>query len=271
MPKKILLDHITIVLNQPRYPENIGSAARAMRNMGIKRLIVVNPENYDIKRVLTLATHAASDVILHAAISSDLARAVSEFNYVVGTTARLGGQRQVIKHPAELAERLIPISRENTIAIIFGPEDRGLTNEDLRLCHAMVNIPTAEFSSINLAQSVMIICYELFKASLPESGGFVPRLATRHELDGMYDQLKDLLVRIDYIKPDNPDYWINKIRQFFSRMPLRAKEVSIIRGVYRQMNWYAGKCYEDGKAGRPMDPSLKNKKSAKSNDQNPEE
>jgi tRNA/rRNA methyltransferase len=271
MTESILLDHITIVLNQPRYPENIGSAARAMRNMGIKRLIVVNPENYDIKRVLTLATHAASDVILHAVICSDLADAVSGFNYVVGTTARLGGQRQVIKHPAGLAEKLVPISRENTIAIVFGPEDRGLSNEDLRLCHAMVNIPTAEFASINLAQSVMLICYELFKASLPESQSFVPRLATRYELDGMYEQLKDLLVRIDYIKPDNPDYWINKIRQFFSRMPLRAKEVSIVRGVYRQMNWYARRCYEDGKAGRPMDPALKNKKFAGNSGRSQEE
>ena len=262
MPEKIIPDHITIVLNQPRYPENIGSAARAMRNMGIERLIVVNPENYDINRVLTLATHAASDVILRAEICSDLAGAVSEYNYVVGTTARLGGQRQVIKHPAALAEKLIPISQENSIAIVFGPEDRGLTNEDIRLCHAMINIPTAEFASINLAQSVMLICYELFKTSLPESKAFAPRLATRYELDGMYDQLKDLLVRIDYIKPDNPDYWINKIRQFFSRMPLRAKEVSIVRGVYRQMNWYARRCYEDGKAGRPMAPPLKNKKFA---------
>src|SRR6056297_1585770 len=269
MPEKIIPDHITIVLNQPRYPENIGSAARAMRNMGIKRLIVVNPENYDINRVLTLATHAASDVILRAVICSDLAGAVSEFNYVVGTTARLGGQRQVIKHPADLAEKLIPISRENSIAIVFGPEDRGLTNEDLRLCHALLNIPTAEFSSINLAQSVMLICYELFKASLPESKAFAPRMATRYELDGMYDQLKDLLVRIDYIKPDNPDYWINKIRQFFSRMPLRAKEVSIVRGVYRQMNWYARKCYEDGMLGNPMDPALRNKKNDTKADNSP--
>ncbi len=264
MPATINPDRITIVLNQPRYPENIGSAARAMRNMGFKRLAVVNPENYDLRRVLTLATHAASDVVVHAVLYSDLARAVSEFNYVVGTTARLGNQRPVIRRPEELAETLIPVSAENRIAIVFGPEDRGLTNEDLRHCHKLVNIPTADFSSINLAQSVMLVCYELFCASLPESHGFVPRLATRHELDGMYAQLKDLLVRIDYIKPDNPDYWINKIRQFFSRLPLRAKEVSIVRGVYRQMNWYARKCYEDGKAGRPMDPGLQPQNSRES-------
>jgi len=259
MAQTIHPEHVTIVLNKPRYPENIGSAARAMRNMGFTHLTVVNPENFDINRVLTLATHAAGDVVRHIQHADSLARAVADFNYVVGTTARLGGQRPVERRPAELAETLIPLSAENRIALIFGPEDRGLTNEDLRLCHKLVNIPTADFSSINLAQSVMLICYELFSASLPENRGFVPRLANRHELDGMYEQLKDLLVRIDYIKPDNPDYWINKIRQFFSRMPLRAKEVSIVRGVYRQMNWYARKCYEDGREGRPMDPELKNK------------
>lgn len=259
MPEKINLANITIVLNKPRYPENIGSAARAMRNMGLKRLVVVDPENFDVNRALTLATHAASDVIHHSVICSDLAQAVSEFSYVVGTTARLGGQRQGIKRPEELAKKLVPISVDNPIAVIFGPEDRGLTNDELRLCHVLVNIPTAEFSSINLAQSVMLLCYELFKASLPEARHFTPRLATRHELDGMYGQLQDLLVRIDYINPDNPGYWINKIRQTFSRMPLRAKEVSIVRGIYRQINWYARKCYTDGKTGKPMDPGLREK------------
>lgn len=256
MPRTINLDNITIVLNKPRYPENIGSAARAMRNMGLGRLIVVAPENYDMNRILTLATHAASDVAARALLHADLCEAVADFNYVVGTTARLGGQRPAARRPDELAEDLVPISSENRIAIVFGPEDRGLTNEELRLCHQLLNIPTADFSSINLAQSVMLVCHELFKAGLPERRRFFPRLATRHELDGMYEQLKDLLVRIDYIKPDNPDYWINRIRQFFSRIPLRAKEVSIVRGVYRQMNWYSRKCYEDGKAGRPMDPAL---------------
>jgi len=269
MTDKAALDHISIVLHQPRYSENIGSAARAMKNMGLNRLVIVNPENYDIRRAMTLATHRASDIILHAVVCSDLAHAVSDFNYVVGTTARLGSQRQLIRHPAELAEKLINVSQENSVAVIFGPEDRGLTNEDIRLCHAMVNIATADFSSINLAQSVMIICYELFKARLPDHQTSAPRLATRYELDGMYEQLKDLLIRIDYIKPDNPDYWINKIRQFFSRMPLRAKEVSIVRGVYRQMNWYARKCYEDGMLGNPMDPALRNKKNDPKADNSP--
>lgn len=260
MTAKITLDNITIVLHKPRYPENIGSAARAMRNMGIRRLVVIAPENYAMDRILTLATHAAQDVVLSADVRESLAEALSGFHYVVGTSARLGGQRPPARRPEELARAVIPVSADNSIAVVFGPEDRGLTNEELRLCHSLVTIPTADFSSINLAQSVMLICHELFKAALPEQQPFAPRLATRAELDGMYAQLKDLLLRIDYIKADNPDYWIGRLRQFFSRLPLRAKEVAIVRGIYRQINWYARKCYEDGKAGRPMDPALERKK-----------
>jgi tRNA/rRNA methyltransferase len=246
MFKRIHFDNITIVLHQPRHPENIGSVARAMCNMGFSRLVVIDPPNYDRNKILKLATHAASDLVDKTSIFTDLKDALSHFNYVVGATARLGGQRQVVNTPSKLAQKLVPISIENRIAILFGPEDRGLSNEDIRNCHGLVNIPTAEFSSLNLAQAVMIICYEIFTAGLEKNMESAPRLANRHELDGMYDQLKDILVRISYINPENPDYWINKLRQFFSRLQLRAKEVSIIRGICRQIDWYGKKCYEDG-------------------------
>jgi tRNA/rRNA methyltransferase len=246
MQQKIDSKNITIVLNHPRHPENIGAAARAMKNMGLDQLVVVSPENYNVEKVMMLATHAASDVVEKIRIEKDLTTALGSFQFIAGTTARLGSQRQTIVNPEDLAKRLVSVSAENQVAIVFGPEDRGLTNEDIRLCHVLVNIPTADFSSINLAQAVMIICYEIFKAGRIMSGGFIPRLAARHELDGMYDQLKEILVTINYILPENPDYWMNKIRTFFSRLPLRAREVSIIRGVCRQILWYGKKCYKDG-------------------------
>jgi len=250
--ERICLDHITIVLQRPRFPENIGAAARAIRNMGIRRMIVVEPENYELSRVLKMATHAAADVVREIRIAQDLREALSPFHMVVGTTARLGGEREVVQSPSHMADRLISVSRENTIAIVFGPEDRGLSNEDLRLCHELVNIPTAEFSSLNLAQAVMVICYELYTAggngSLTEPD--TPRLATRLELDGMYDQLRDILVRIHYINPENPDYWMNKIRRFFTRLQLKAGEVSIIRGICRQIDWYGKNSHEDGRQAR---------------------
>jgi tRNA/rRNA methyltransferase len=256
MEQKINLDSIHIVLYRPRFPENIGSAVRAMRNMGLSKLIVVDPENFDIEKIMRLATHDSAEMVEQIKQYDDLESAVASMNYVVGTTARLGGERQTIQKPADLAQRLIPISAENQVAIVFGPEDRGLTNEEIRRCHVLINIPTADFSSINLAQSVMIICYEIYQASRKTKSSFSPRLASRHELDGMYEQLKDILVRIDYILPENPDYWMNKLRHFFSRIPLRAREVSIIRGISRQVNWYGKKCYEDGQEGNSPDRAL---------------
>jgi len=250
MSDRVNLDNISIVLLQPRYSENIGAAARAMLNMGIRQLVIVDPQNFDLSKALKLATHFASDIIEKSKFYPDLKEALSSFNYVVGTTARLGGQRQVVSTPLTLSQKLIPISVKNRIAILFGPEDKGLSNEDIRYCHALVNIPTTQFSSLNLAQSVMILCYEIFIAGGEETEEFTPRMATRHELDGMYDQVKDILVRISYINSENPDYWLNHFRRFFTRLKLRAKEVNIIRGLCRQVDWYGKKCYEDGKKER---------------------
>ena len=247
MTEKIRLDNVAVVLHRPRYPENIGAAARAMCNMGISDLVVVAPQNCDLTRILKMATHAAIDVVEQMDVCDNLPAALAPFNFVVGTTARLGRQRPVIESPEKLARQLLPICAENRVAVLFGPEDRGLTNDDLRLCHWLVNIPTADFSSLNLAQAVMIVCYALFSAGGPVSRTHVPRLASRHELDGMYEQVKDILVRINYINPENPDYWMNKIRQYFTRMQLRAKEVSIVRGICRQIDWYAGRCFQDGR------------------------
>lgn len=247
MTARINMDNIHIVLVQPRYPENIGSAARAMRNMGLRHLSVVAPENFDLSRALKLATHAAADVIEHCRTYDGLKEALASCHYVVGTTARLGKHRQVIQAPEKLAGQLIPISRENRVAILFGPEDKGLSNEDTRLCHVLVNIPTADFSSLNLAQAVMVVCYALFTSRLDQPNAFTPRLANRHELDGMYQQLKEILVRISYINAENPDHFINSLRRFFTRLQLRAREVSMIRGIIRQVNWYGEKRYQDGR------------------------
>ena len=247
----INLEHIHIVLQRPRYPENIGSAARAMCNMGIRHMSVVTPENFDLERINKLATHVSAKIVADIQVYDDLSEALQAVNFVVGTTARLGKQRQVLHSPEKLAHQLVALSQNNRVAVLFGPEDRGLSNEDLRYCHALVNIPTAGFSSLNLAQAVMIICYALHTTSLEEKAVFTPKLASRQQLDGMYDQLRDILVRISYINPENPDYFMNKLRHFFTRMQLRAREVSIIRGICRQINWYAGKCHADGfKAGR---------------------
>jgi tRNA/rRNA methyltransferase len=239
-------DNITIVLQRPRYPENIGSAARAMCNMGFSRLIVVDPGLWDEERIRRLATHTAGAVVDRIRRFESLGDALAPFGHVIGTTARLGGQRPVLKSPEALAQRLIPISGNNPVAVLFGPEDRGLTNDELKRCHQLVNIPTVDFTSLNLAQAVMVVCYCLSTAARTAPPAFTPRLAKRIELDQMYDELTATLVEIGYMKPDNPDYWMTRIRRFLARLSLRAGETSIIRGICRQIHRYGNQRYADG-------------------------
>ncbi len=238
---KINLKNVAIVLNEPHYPENIGAAARAARNMGLERLILVNPIDCNLTRVLQMATHHAEEVVAGMEIYGSLEEALTTFQYVVGTTARLGSHRRSVKDPGQLAGDLIEISANNRVAVLFGTESRGLANEHIRYCDALVNIPTSDFSSINLAQSVMIMAYEIFTASSEEKRPQVPRLATRGELEGMYGHMKDILTRINFINPENPDYWMTNVRQFFSRLNLRGGDVRLIRGICRQIDWYCTK------------------------------
>jgi len=233
-------NNIAIVLNQPRFPENIGASARAMRNMGINRLIIVSPQNCDLSKVMKLATHASYDVIENMLEYNTLEEALASFNYIVGTTARLGGYRFDIQSPRMCANHLIEKSHHNDIAILFGPEDRGLTNNEVKQCHALVNIPTADFSSLNLSQAVMVFCYELLMASSESARPFFPKLADHHELERMYKRLEDVLTRIDFINHENPDHWMHNIRRFFSRLQIRSRDVRVILGICRQMDWYVG-------------------------------
>jgi tRNA/rRNA methyltransferase len=235
---KINLEHIAVVLNEPHYPENIGAAVRAAKNMGISRFLVVNPADCDLGRILKMATYHAEDLVLGMEVYDRLEEALKSFQYVVGSSARRGSRRQSIKDPRQLALELIPISQKNHVALLFGPEASGLANEHIRYCDALVTIPTAEFSSINLAHAVMIVVYEVFTAASEKKEGFTPRLATRGELEAMFIHLKETLAKINFINPENPDYWMESIRRFFSRVQLRGRDVHLIRGICRQINWY---------------------------------
>jgi tRNA/rRNA methyltransferase len=241
MPRRVNLNNIAVVLHRPRYPENIGAAARAACNMGIGRLIVVDPRDCDLTRILKLATHFAADLVEAMEVFEDLETALAPFHYVVGTTARVGSRRPAISDPRKLAQTLIPISQNNPVALVFGPENWGLTNAEVQLCDALTTIPTAEFGSLNVAQAVMILCYEIFLASRDDAPEFEPRRATRQELEAMYEKLKETLVDIRFISAENPDYWMGHVRRFFSRVGLRARDVKMIRGICRQIAWYGSK------------------------------
>jgi len=234
MEKNPLMQKFSIVLCRPRFPENIGSVARAARNMGIEKLIAVAPENTDRDRMLMMATHKAKALIDGMEIYEDLAEALRSFGYIVGTTARTGGVRRPVFTPREMAGSLFHHAAHNDVALLFGSEDRGLTNEDIRFCHQLVKIPTAEFSSLNVSQAVMIVCYEIYLAGFSSSLGAGPRLASSAELERMYETVKDVLMEVSFIRPDNPEHWMMNIRRFCSRVTLRSSDVNLIMGICRQ-------------------------------------
>ena len=244
-----MLDNIAIVLMEPKYPENIGAAARCALNMGISRLIVVGSEAHDREKMLKMATHKAAHLIDALKCYTNLAEALAPFSYVVGTTARQGRKRRIEDSPRYMLDTILPLLKNNRVALLFGPENRGLTNEDLKYCQTTVTIPTADFSSLNLAQAVAILCYEIYWGIMYSGKDMHPRpkLATSHELEGMYEHVEELLNRIGFLRTDDSSYWIRNIRQFLGRIGLRAKEARIIRGFCRQFLWYDAQLPEHGK------------------------
>ncbi|MEN6508532.1 MAG: RNA methyltransferase [Smithella sp.] len=242
MSLKAKTKNISIVLFRPKYAGNIGSVARAAKNMGITRIVVVGAKEFDREEMEQRSTHLAADVLDRIVYERSIEEALGGFNYIVGTTARIGKARGPFVSPRTAAQNIAGLSQNNKIALLFGPEDTGLANDQLRLCHSVVTIPTSrEFTSLNLSQAVMILCYEIFVASpaAATAAEASPKLALSSETEGMYRQIKDLLSGIGFLNPENPEYWMLDLRRFFARSGLLSREVKIIRGVCRQMDWYA--------------------------------
>jgi len=233
--------NISIVLYKPKYAGNVGSVARAAKNMGISNILVVGTGDFDREAMQQRSTHLASDVLDQIQYYESIGEALGSFNYIVGTTARLGKARGPFIAPRDVARNIADISQKNKVALLFGPEDTGLANEELRLCHAVVTIPTSrEFTSLNLSHAVMILCYEIFTAAsaAPTIGTAMPKLAQSKELEGMYRQIETLLVQIDFINHENPDYWMMHLRRFFNRAGLLSREAGLIRGICRKLERY---------------------------------
>lgn len=232
------IENVAIVLKGPKFPGNVGSAARCAKNMGVGKLIVVGNRDLDDEAVRQMATHESKDIVNAIEHFDTLGEALADFSWVVGTTARQGAGRGPVVSPRKMAESLVGLSRENRIALLFGPEDTGLTNEDLGFCQTIVTIPTVGFKSLNLSHAVMILSYELLVVRMDEAAKFAPKLASSRELEGMYGALKETLTAIGFLNPENPDYWLMHIRRLFARTTLHAREVKIIRGICRQIEWY---------------------------------
>lgn len=241
MSLKAKTKNISIVLYKPKYAGNVGSVARAAMNMGIGKIVVVGTADLDREAMEQRSTHLAADVLDQIQYVASIDEALGGFHYIVGTTARLGKARGPFVSPRTAAQNIADLSQKNKVALLFGPEDTGLANDHLRLCHSVVTIPTSrEFTSLNLSQAVMILCYEIFIAtsSAANAAEATPKLALSSELEGMYGQIKDLLAKIGFLNPENPEYWMLDLRRFFSRAGLVSREVKIIRGICRKMEWY---------------------------------
>ncbi|MCX8116323.1 MAG: RNA methyltransferase [Desulfobacterota bacterium] len=236
MGQRIVLDQITLVLVRPRFPENIGSVARAMKNMGLSRLAIVNGASPLHRNAFKLAS-GAEEILERAEEFPDLGEAISGMACVVGTTCREGKERTPLLSPGQLAKRLAPLSQRNLIGIVFGSEREGLTNEELSLCHLFARIPSSEsFPSLNLSHAVAIFCYELFQWS----GTFrrpPPSLATSEQLERLFSHMEHTLIRIGFLDPKHPKRMMRTLRRLFGRSKLDEREVRILHGIWSKVDW----------------------------------
>ncbi len=223
------------------YSENIGSSARACANFGIPNLIVVNPENpIEIEKAKAMATRVGEKVLDSMKIFSSLEEALKDFNYALGTTARLGRKRLVYFTPEEISKEICELSIKNRIAILFGNERMGLSNEELLFCEKVISIPTTENASLNVSQAVIIVLYEIFKqAASPVFPK--PALAKKEELETCFKIIEATLEAIDYVPYENKTLWMTNIRRFLTKFELTSKEVKIIQGFCRNLLRTLGK------------------------------
>jgi tRNA/rRNA methyltransferase len=233
------LDNVVIILAGTKHPGNIGSAARAMANMGLGRLVLAAP-CCEINEEARRMAKAGTDVLDAARIYPALAAAVAEINMLVGTTGQSGGYRAKASPPQRLAPKILKQAAEQTVGILFGPEDTGLVDEDLRLCQFLMRIPTSrQASSINLAQAVMLISYELMLGNLAREPGGANRLASIEQTEAMYAQLEEALLKIGFLHPQNARHIMFAIRRLLGRAGMEPSDVGVLRGIARQINWFA--------------------------------
>jgi len=239
------LDSISIILVRPRFHENIGSVARAMKNTGFHRLIIIDGCSPLHMNAYKLAS-GAEDILERAEEYPTLSEAIYELGCVVGTTTRRGRERSPLLTPKELVKKITPLSAKNGIGLVFGSEKEGLTNEELSLCHLFVRIPSEEaFPSLNLAQSVMIVCYELFQSSM-YGVKKLTQLAQAEQLERMFEHMERTLVDIGFLNSNHPKRMTRALRRFFGRSQMDEREVQIFQGIWSQVDWYTKKV----KAGR---------------------
>lgn len=235
------LSNIRIVLVNPLYGGNVGAICRAMANMGLSGLTLVDPAPLNLAEARMMAV-AADDILQGRREVATVEEAVADCGLVMGTTARCGLYRAHVRPPREWAPRILESAATGKVALVFGRENSGLTNEELAICTNLIQIPSSpDYPSLNIAQAVMICCYELFVAS----GTFVPAeemspecpVATREQ---MFKMWREMLIEIGFMKEEKADHMMLGLRRIFGRAPLTEDDVRILMGVARQTLWKAG-------------------------------
>ena len=246
-------DHVRIVLVGTQHPGNIGAAARAMKTMGLPRLVLVAPEKAPDRDTAAMAA-GADDLIAAAPVHATLAEAVADCRLVLGCTARSRRVQLEQLIPREAALRALATGAGGgDVALVFGRERTGLDNEELQLCHAAVHIPSdPAFSSLNLAAAVQVLSSEGRMAALAPPAVAPPPgegAASHAELEGFFGQLADTLAAIDFHKGRAPESALRKLRRLYLRAGLDSAEVRLLRGVLadaQRMAMLAGSRHPSG-------------------------
>lgn len=230
------LAKVRIVLSHTSLARNIGSVARAMKTMGLSRLYLVNPKRFPDDEAVTLAS-GAHDILEQAVVVGSLEEALAGCTETVATCPRVHELSVPRHNPRQIAP--IVLERANLgeeVAIVFGTEMSGLSNDEVRLCNRLVTIPTnPDFASLNLAQAVQILAYEL-RCAVDDDISHLeekPQLASHDDIERFYTHLEQTLVQLEFLNPDNPKRLMPRLRRMFARIQLEKLEVDIWRGILR--------------------------------------
>ncbi|EHD2267232.1 TPA: tRNA (cytosine(32)/uridine(32)-2'-O)-methyltransferase TrmJ [Vibrio cholerae] len=231
-----MLERVKVVLVGTTHSGNIGSAARAMKVMGLSQMVLVDPQCQVDAQAIALAA-GASEIALNAQIYPTLEAAVADCGLVVGTSARSRTLEWPMLEPRECGEKLISEANQHSVAMVFGRERTGLTNEELQLCHYHVCVPAnPEYSSLNLAMAVQLLSYEVRMAYLAlqqssQSSTLQEEYPRHQELERFYAHLEQVIMQTEFISAQQPGQVMNKLRRMFTRARPEAQEINILRGI----------------------------------------
>jgi tRNA/rRNA methyltransferase/tRNA (cytidine32/uridine32-2'-O)-methyltransferase len=237
------LANVVVVLDEPQDVVNIAAVIRAMMNMGISRLRLVRPAQFDAYRIEGIA-HRSEDLIRATQVFSQLDEALADAVFVVGTTARGRTAQRNFSHPREAGAEIVSRAHDGVVAVLFGREDKGLSNEALDRCHRVVHIPTAPaYWSINLAQACLLVLYEIFQAAganrspLPK-GRRTSQPPTHEDLESMFEILQGGLTSIDFFKSRNTESVMRTLRTVLARAGLDLRESRLLRAIGFEISHY---------------------------------